>query len=147
MGRQGGTVSSKVLTGGTAVLTVPPKNSSFGGTLVTLLSSVRIAGGLGGLNPPTSSCRPPYLWSKFDPGGVEFQPPHLGFSEVGMLLDSHFLLMQFLKYLQCDDLNVTTILIHIEDYGLFSPGLSVKFYEELEFVIMSKNLLLPLLKY
>jgi len=36
--------------------------------------------------------------------------------------------MQFLKYLQCDDLNVTTILIHIEDYGLFSPGLSVKFY-------------------
>jgi len=26
------------------------------------------------------------------------------------------------------DLNVTTILIHIEDYGLLSPGLSVKFY-------------------
>ena len=68
-----------------------------------------------GLNPPTSACRPPYLWSKFDPGGVEFQPPHLRFAEVGMLLDSHFLLMQFLKYLQFDDLNVTTILIHIED--------------------------------
>src|SRR6218665_3841600 len=84
--------------------------------------------GVGGLNPLTSSCRPPYLWSKFDPGGVKFQPPHLCFAEVGMLLDSHSLPMQFLKYLQCDDLNVTTIFIHIEDYGLFSPGLSVKFY-------------------
>ena len=62
----------------------------------------------------TSSCRPPYLWSKFDPG-VEFQPSHQSFAEVDMLLDSHFLLMQFLKYLQHDDLNVTTILIHIED--------------------------------
>ena len=71
--------------------------------------SVRIAGGLGGLNPPTSSCRPLPL--------SEIQPPHLSFAEVGMLLDSHFLLMQFLKYLQCDDLNVTTtgILIHTED--------------------------------
>ena len=78
-------------------------------------NSVRIAEGLGGLNPPTSSYRPPYLWSKFDPGGVEFQPPHLSFAEVGTLLPSHFLLMQFLKYLQCDDLKVTTILIHIED--------------------------------
>ena len=46
----------------------------------------------GGLNPPTSSTLPtPYLWSKFDPGGVEFQPPHLSFAEVGMLLDSHVL--------------------------------------------------------
>src|SRR6218665_2514046 len=44
-------------------------------------TSVRIArGGLRGFNP-TSSCRPPYFWSKFDPGGVEFQPPHLSFSE------------------------------------------------------------------
>jgi len=32
-----------------------------------------------------------------------------------MLLDSNVLLMQFLKYLQSDDLNVTTIFIHIED--------------------------------
>src|SRR6218665_4167863 len=71
-----------------------------------------LPGGLGGLNPPTSPGRPPYLWSKFDPWGLEFQPPHLSFAEVGMLLDSHFLLMQFLKYLQGDDLNVTTILIH-----------------------------------
>jgi len=72
--------------------------------------SVRIAGGVGGVEPPTSPCRPPYLWSKFDPGGVEFQPPHLSFAEVGMLLDSHFLLTQFLKYLGVhhDDLNVTT---------------------------------------
>ena len=53
---------------------------------------------------------------KIRPRGVEFQPPHLSFAEVGILLDSHFLLMQFLKYLQRDDLNVTTILIHIEDY-------------------------------
>src|SRR6218665_749098 len=74
-----------------------------------------LPGVLGGLNPPTSSCRPPYLWSKFDPGGVEFQPPHLSFAEIGMLFPSHFHLMQFLKYLQCDDLNVTTILIHIEN--------------------------------
>jgi len=48
--------------------------------------------------------------------GVEFQlTPHLGFAEVGMLLDSHFLRMQFLKYLQREDLNVTNILIQIED--------------------------------
>src|SRR6218665_2418227 len=78
-------------------------------------SVFELPGGLGGLNPPTSSCPPPYLWSKFDTGGVEFQPPHLSFAEVGMLFHSHFLLMQFLKYLQCGDLNVTTILIHIED--------------------------------
>src|SRR6218665_2093479 len=83
-------------------------------------SVFELPGGLGGLNPPTSSCRPPYLWPKFDPGGVEFQPPYLSFAEVGMLLDSHFLLMQFLKYLQCDDLNVTTILIHTEDWGVLS---------------------------
>src|SRR6218665_2455367 len=81
----------------------------------------KLPGGLGGLNPPTSSCRPPSLWPKFDPGGVEFQPPYLSFAEVGMLLDSHFLLMQFLKYLQCDDLNVTTILIHTEDWGCPFP--------------------------
>src|SRR6218665_1208306 len=65
--------------------------------------------GVGGLNSPTSPGRPPYLWSKFDPGGSSFNP-HLSFAEVGMLLDSHFLLMQFLKYqgLHHDDLNVTT---------------------------------------
>src|SRR6218665_1543704 len=90
------------------------------GAIMLIKVSVRIAGGGGGGGggvppPPTSSCRPPYLWSKFDPGGVEFQPPHLSFAEVGMLFPSHFLLMQFLKYLQCDDLNVTTILIRIED--------------------------------
>src|SRR6218665_935868 len=28
-----------------------------------------------GVDPPTSSCRPPYLWSKFDPGGSSFNPP------------------------------------------------------------------------
>ena len=37
-------------------------------------TSVRIAGGLG-VEPPTSSCRPPYLWSKFDPRGSNFNPP------------------------------------------------------------------------
>ena len=73
-------------------------------------NSVRIAGGFGGLNSPHLILSIPYLWSKFDPG----------FAEVGMLLDSHCLLiMQFLKYLhvQRDDLNVTTtcILIHIKD--------------------------------
>jgi len=57
----------------------------------------------------------PLLLVKIGLRGVEFQPPHLGFAEVGMLFDSHFLLMQFLKYLQREDLNVTTILIHIED--------------------------------
>jgi len=71
--------------------------------------------GVGGLNPPTSPCRSPTSGQNSTPGGVEFQPPHLSFAEVGMLFPSHFLLMQFLKYLQCDDLNVTTILIHIED--------------------------------
>ena len=91
-------------------------------------ASVRIAGGVGGGEPPYLIMPTPLPLVKIRPRGVEFQPPHLSFSEVGMLLDSHFLPMQFLKYLQCDDLNVTTILIHIEDYGLFSPGLSVKFY-------------------
>src|SRR6218665_2331105 len=91
-------------------------------------SVFELPGGLGGLNPPTSPCRPPYLWSKFDPGGVEFQPPHPTFAEVGMLLDSHFLLTQFLKYLGMhhDDL----ILLHVDSYCrllLSSPGLSVKF--------------------
>jgi len=55
----------------------------------------------------------PYLWSKVDPGG-RVSTPHLSFAKVGMLLESHFLLMQFLKHLERDDLNVTTILIHIE---------------------------------
>src|SRR6218665_171214 len=73
-----------------------------------------LPGGLG-VEPPYLILPNPYLWSKFDPGEVEFQPPHLSFAEVGILLDSHFLLMQFLKYLQHDDLNVTTILIYIED--------------------------------
>src|ERR1700759_3634386 len=35
--------------------------------------------------------------------------------EVGMLMDSLFYLMQFSKYLQSDDLNVTSILIHTDD--------------------------------
>ena len=75
-------------------------------------SSVRIDR-VGGWSPhlilPT-----PYLWSKFDPGGSSFNP-HLSFADAGMLLDSHFFLMQFLKYPPRDDLNVNTILVHIED--------------------------------
>src|SRR6218665_2088439 len=70
--------------------------------------------GVWGLNPPTSSCQPPTSGQNSTPGG-QVSTPHLSFAEVGMPLDSHFFLMQFLKYLQCDDLNVTTILIHIED--------------------------------
>src|SRR6218665_2925022 len=63
-----------------------------------------------GVEPPTSSCRPPLPLVKIRHREVEFQPPHLSFAEVGMLLDSHFLLMQFLKYLGLhhDDLNITT---------------------------------------
>src|SRR6218665_1519886 len=68
-----------------------------------------------GVEPSTSSCRPRIPLVKIRPRGSSLNPPHLSFAKVGMLLDSHFLLMQFLKYLQCDDLNVTTILIHIED--------------------------------
>ena len=45
----------------------------------------------------------------------EVSTPHLGFTKLKLKLDSHLLLVQFLKYLQRDDLNVTTILIHIED--------------------------------
>ena len=62
-----------------------------------------------GLNPPTSPCRPPTSGHSSTPRGSSFNP-HLSFAEVGMLLDSHFLLMQFLKYLGIhhDDLNVTT---------------------------------------
>jgi len=78
------------------------------------IHSVRIAGGVGGLNPYLTLPTPLPL-VKTRPRGVEFQPPYLSFAEVGMLFDTHFLLMQFLKYLQRDDLNVTTILIHIEE--------------------------------
>jgi len=67
--------------------------------------SVRIAG-VWGVEPPLPHPADPLPLVKIRPRGVEFQPPHLSFVEVGMLLDSHFLLMQFLKYLQCDDLNV-----------------------------------------
>ena len=70
--------------------------------------------GVGGVEPPTSLCRPPTSGQNSALGG-RVSTPHLSFAEVGMLLYSHFLLMQFLKYIQHDDLNVTTILIHIED--------------------------------
>src|SRR6218665_2252336 len=83
--------------------------------------SVRIAGGVRGVEPPYLILPTPLPLAEIRPRGVEFQPPYLSFAEVGMLLDSHFLLMQFLKYLQCDDLNVTTILIHTEDWGCPLP--------------------------
>jgi len=73
--------------------------------------SVRIAGGW---TPLPHLADPPTSGQNSTLGG-RVSTPHLSFPEVGMLLDSHFLLMQFLKYLQHDDLNVTTILIHIED--------------------------------
>src|SRR6218665_2999919 len=38
---------------------------------LVLYSVFELPGGWG-LNPPTSPCRPPYLWSKFDPGGSSF---------------------------------------------------------------------------
>src|SRR6218665_1692152 len=98
--------------------------SSTTNTTATQCSNCR---GVGGLTPLPHLADPPTSGQNSTPGG-RVSTLHLSFSEVGMLLDSHFLPMQFLKYLQCDDLNVTTILIHIEDYGLFSPGLSVKFY-------------------
>src|SRR6218665_907884 len=63
-----------------------------------------------GVEPPYLTMPTPLPLVKIRPRGVEFQPPHLSFVEVGMLLDSHFLLMQFLNYLGLhhDDLNVTT---------------------------------------
>src|SRR6218665_876994 len=51
-----------------------------------------------GLNPLPHLADPLPL-VKIRPRGVEFQPPHLSFAKVAMLLDSHFLLMQFLKCL------------------------------------------------
>src|SRR6218665_578016 len=63
----------------------------------------------GGLNPLRHLADPPTSGQNSIPGG-RVSTPHLSFAEVGMLLDSHFLLMQFLKYigLHHDDLNVTT---------------------------------------
>ena len=74
--------------------------------VVTQCSNCR---GVGGLNPLPHLVDPLPL-VKIRPRGVEFRPPHLSFAEVGMLLDSHFLLMQFLKYLGLhhNGLNVTT---------------------------------------
>src|SRR6218665_2170718 len=54
-------------------------------------SNCRVAGGL---TPLPHLAAPPTSGKNSTPGGVEFQPPHLSFAEVGMLLDSHFLLMQ-----------------------------------------------------
>src|SRR6218665_39231 len=61
-----------------------------------------------GLNPYLT-LRPPTSGQDLTPGG-RVSTPHLSFAEVGTLLDSHFLLIQFLKYLSLhhDDLNVTT---------------------------------------
>ena len=86
--------------------------------------SVRIARGV---EPPYLILPTPLPLVKIRPRGarVSTPPPKFFWSWYAAW---HFLPMQFLKYLHCDDLNVTTILIHIEDYGLFSPGLSVKFY-------------------
>ena len=69
--------------------------------------SVRITGGLRVEPPPHLADPLPMVKNRLR--GANFSP-HLSFAEVGMLLDSHFLLMQFLKYLKRDDLNVTTIL-------------------------------------
>src|SRR6218665_1280828 len=82
----------------------------------------------GGWTPLPHLSDPPSSGQNSTPGGSSFNPPHLSFAEVGMLLNSHFLLMQFLKYLGLhhDDL----ILLHLDSYCrllLSSPGLSVKF--------------------
>ena len=71
------------------------------------LKSVFELPGVLGVEPPYLTLSTPYLWSKLDPGG-RVSTLHLSFAEVCMLLYSHFLLMQFLKYLQRDDLKVTT---------------------------------------
>src|SRR6218665_4117059 len=74
-----------------------------------LLTSVRIAGrGFGGVEPPYLTLPTSLPLVKIRPGGSSFNP-HLSFAEVGMLRDSHFLIMQFLKYLGMhrDDLSVT----------------------------------------
>src|SRR6218665_2312947 len=65
--------------------------------------------GVGGVEPPYLTLPTPPPLVKIKPPPSSFTP-HLSFAEVGMLLDSHFLLMQFLKYLGLhhDDLNVTT---------------------------------------
>src|SRR6218665_2196780 len=80
-----------------------------------LISAVFELPGGWGVEPPYFILPPPLPLVKIRPRGGRVSTPHLSFVEVGMLFPSHFLLMQFLKYLQCDDLNVTTILIHIED--------------------------------
>src|SRR6218665_1984483 len=68
-----------------------------------------------GVEPPLPHLTDPLPLVKIRPQGGRVSTPHLSFFEVCMLLDSHFLLLQFLKYLQHDELNVTTIIIHIED--------------------------------
>src|SRR6218665_2619278 len=60
--------------------------------------SVRISNcrGVGGVEPLPHIAEPPTSGQNSTPG-VEFQPPHLSFAEVGILLDSHFLLNAVLK--------------------------------------------------
>ena len=68
-----------------------------------------LPGGLG-IEPPLPHLADLLPLVKIRPRGIRVSTPHLSFAEVGMLLDSRFLLMQFLKYLGLhhDDLNVTT---------------------------------------
>src|SRR6218665_1236504 len=86
--------------------------------------SVRIAGGVWGVEPLPDLADLRTSGQNSTPEGVEFQPHHRILAEVGMLFDSHFLLMQFLKYLQRDDLNVITILIHISGVAMGVWGLN-----------------------
>ena len=83
--------------------------------------------GGGGLNPLPHLADPPTSGQNSTPGGRVSTP---SFVEVGMLLDSHFLLMQSLKYRQCDDLNVfSTTIIHIEDKGCPLQNYPLNFFE------------------
>jgi len=61
-----------------------------------------------GLNPLPHLADPPTSGQNSTPGDRVYTSPSK-FCEVGMLIDSHFLLMQFLKYLQRNDLNVTIL--------------------------------------
>src|SRR6218665_2114148 len=89
--------------------------------------------GVLGVEPPTSPCRPPASGQNSTPGG-RVSTPHLSFAEVGMLLDSQFLLMQFLKYLGLhhDDLNVTTVAkCATKAFGCHRPELDSSYWKSL----------------
>src|SRR6218665_1169387 len=72
---------------------------SLGRNVFQLRAVFELPGGVGGVEPPYLILPTPLPLVKIRPRGGRVSTPHLSFAKVAILLDSHFLLMQFLKCL------------------------------------------------